>query len=126
MFFDSRRSDNRLRHETFILNYVDKLLRVSMQDAAGQLAASANTLPSLLRELLRIMANYCHHLQVFPWHLYLHLKFSDDCITRWSYGLHTRPIFLHTGVQFGEEDSNILDCSSSSSTPGRSSAGRSA
>lgn len=109
MLFDSRRSDNCLRYETFILNHVDKLRCVSLQDAAEQLAASANTFPSLLRELLHIMANYCHHLQAFPWHLYLHLKFSHDCITRWSYSLHIRRIFLHTGAQIGEENFNTLN-----------------
>lgn len=101
MLYDSQRSDNRLRYETFILHYVDKLRCVSMQDAAGQLAASANTFPSLLRELSHIIANYFYHLQIFPWHLYLHLKFIHHCITRWSYSLHKRHIFLHTGAQFG-------------------------
>lgn len=96
---------------TFILLYVDKQRCVSFQDAVGQLAASTNTFPSLLRELLHIIFNFCH-LQIFFVYVVMFI-----CIPHISPPLcHqvvlqlSHDIFLHPSVHFYLQNFNVLYC----------------
>lgn len=70
---------------TFILLYVDKQRCLSFQDAVGQLAASTNTFPSLLRELLHIIFIFWSSPD-FPFAS----LFVSHFPTRWSYSCHRR------------------------------------